>query len=469
MKKIYPEYNRVIKIIGRQEFDNSKEYVLSNYTVMQDTDDGTLVFNTLTKQMILLENDEQITPNDFFVTNWFYIEKTIDQYDFYKSFIKEYDKRYPLEHSDIVSDFVILTTTGCNARCGYCYEKGLEVTAMSEKTALDIGNWIMKKSGDAEIGISWFGGEPLTNSKVISVICQTLKDNGRKYKSSMVSNGYLLDTIDIDTMKNLWNLKRVQITLDGTENEYNRIKAFLYKNGSAFKKVISNIDYLLANDITVSVRMNISTENYSDLNKLVDYLHEKYSTNKNFYLYGHVIVNDSNINLPKEDNQIMYESLKKLHSKIIEQNFNELRDLSSIVGLRRNHCMSDTGGGLVINPKGELTVCEHFVSGDEVFGTIYDDEYNQEIIESWKEYDEDVEACKSCAYRPMCCLLKKCAGESKCDESFIDYNMFIIKQGMIALYNHYLEDVKLGHDYYNVPVCNVNVEEVQGTVTYLYQ
>ena len=105
----------------------------------------------------------------------------------------------------------ILTTTGCNARCPYCYEKGLKTVQMSEKTQNDVCNFI-KTSGYKDISIVWFGGEPLLNVQPIDSILSFCNLNGIHVESTMISNGYLVGKY-LDKIVNDWQIKKIQIKL----------------------------------------------------------------------------------------------------------------------------------------------------------------------------------------------------------------------------------------------------------------
>lgn len=69
--------------------------------------------------------------------------------------------------------------------------------------------------------LAWFGGEPLYNAQVIDLICNDLVERGIGYESSMISNGFLFDEKLIKRAAELWRLRQIQITLDGTEGVYN--------------------------------------------------------------------------------------------------------------------------------------------------------------------------------------------------------------------------------------------------------
>ena len=68
----------------------------------------------------------------------------------------------------------ILTTTKCNARCFYCYEHGVEKKDMDQDVAVALINYIKENIGQRKLHITWFGGEPLVNKKVIDYISSTL-------------------------------------------------------------------------------------------------------------------------------------------------------------------------------------------------------------------------------------------------------------------------------------------------------
>jgi UTP--glucose-1-phosphate uridylyltransferase len=87
----------------------------------------------------------------------------------------------------------------------------------------------------------------------------------------MTSNGYLFDEKLVTKAVHSWNLEDIQITLDGTENVYNKTKNYIYKNTNAFKRVIDNIGLLLKAGVRVMIRLNIGEHNKEDLYELVKY------------------------------------------------------------------------------------------------------------------------------------------------------------------------------------------------------
>ena len=184
----------------------------------------------------------------------------------------------------IIEKYTIFTTTACNARCFYCFENGWKTTDMSEETAAQAAEFILRKSGDEVIHIDWFGGEPLYNAKVIDIISRRIQKSGRRYYSLMISNGYLFDDDMIRKARDLWNLQSVGITIDGTEPVYNRIKSYIYKEGNPFERVLNNIDRLQKAGIGLSIRLNMDRHNVEDLYQLVDVLGERFGGREHMYI-----------------------------------------------------------------------------------------------------------------------------------------------------------------------------------------
>ena len=82
-----------------------------------------------------------------------------------------------------------------------------------------------------------------------------------------------------------WNLKKVQIALDGTEEVYNRIKAYEDSSQNAFERVLGNMDTLLETGIRVRVRLNMDSKNAEDICELIDLLGKRYKGKKGFSAY----------------------------------------------------------------------------------------------------------------------------------------------------------------------------------------
>ena len=83
----------------------------------------------------------------------------------------------------------ILTTTACNARCEYCYEKGFKIETMTLETANKLVDYILKLPRMDKFYIHWFGGEPLLNENIIDLV---MKKVYNFLKSKVLKYMYIL-------------------------------------------------------------------------------------------------------------------------------------------------------------------------------------------------------------------------------------------------------------------------------------
>lgn len=399
-------------VIGAQSYDNNKIYRLINYCIETEVDNHLLLYNCLTKELLSLsENEKKFLINATFDTDselikklinaWFLVPVDFDDCDFSDqvcNLVKAFNNKREITNYDI------LTTTDCNARCFYCFECDTIKKNMTKETAIAVAEYIKKKSQKKKIHIQWFGGEPLYNVAVIDIISKHLIDDGINFDSTMTTNGYLFDDEVIKRAKDFWKLRSVQITLDGKRESYNRIKNFIY-DGDAYSKVTENIGKLLDNNIGVVIRLNIDKHNSSELFDLVEELAEKYREKKGCMIRPAMLFEDTGkykfIRSDEERNNLAAD-VKRLRKRIKELGYSRNSVLLNNA-YKTNRCMADSKNSVMILPDGNLGKCEHHLE-DKLIGHISMD---PEII-AWKEYIPRTETCKTCKVYPTCFKLKDC-------------------------------------------------------------
>ena len=163
MKVIIPTTPLIDQIIGPQKRADGQRYRLMTYVVQQPVDDGLLLYNTLTCSMVLLTPDEatDITAKGELIDRWFLVPQDYDDQKACREIRQMASILMPAAQT--INKYTILTTTGCNARCFYCYEKGTKPVTMTAETASKVVRYIVAHRGDEEIKLKWFGGEPLVN------------------------------------------------------------------------------------------------------------------------------------------------------------------------------------------------------------------------------------------------------------------------------------------------------------------
>lgn len=418
MRIISGVFRSVYETLGYQKYSSLNKYALIPYMVHIPIDEGVLLFNVFTREIIWLSIEEWVQISESkvespvkkrLVEHWYLIPDDID----HKSLVYAFNRCHAMKFGNKPGKLklcTIFTTTECNARCSYCYEAGCSKRSMTKETALDVAKFIESHS-DPNVHLKWFGGEPLCNPEVIDTISGYLQGKGIAYDASMVSNGYLIDQQDSGKIKNLWRLNRVQITLDGTQDVYNRTKKYIMP-GNAFEKVLKNIEYLLSLDIKVNIRLNLSLDNYLDLSALTDALQEQFKVySRLINVYAHPLFDGETFHPTTSEKKKLYDEYISL------QNHINKTDIGCSVGIpriRHTQCMADDGKSTVILPGGELSLCEHHCD-DEFYGTIYSENYDQNMIQSWSEPAEELQECEACFYYPVCIRLKKCPAKATCD------------------------------------------------------
>ena len=395
-------------------------YRLMHFIVQQPVEEGLLLYHVMTKALVLLnpdevkqfEKDPSAVPG--LVEGWFAVPYSHDDLKLARE-VHAVGKMLS-KPAKGVSSYAILPTTDCNARCFYCYEKGRSRIPMSSETAKATAQYIIRnRNGEDTVKIRWFGGEPLYNKKVITLICTELKKAGVTYRSSMVSNGLLFDEPTVVEAVELWKLKRVQITLDGTEPVYNRIKNYVNPEGSAFSMVLGNIRLLVNAGVEVSIRLNIDRHNADDLFLLADQIGAEFGSSPLVRVYSHTLFEACNakaaVTHSEAQRRELFRKQRLLRVKLRELGLSSPRRLSH--SLKLNHCMADNDSSVVILPDGHIGKCEHF-SESEWFSHVSSCEIDESVIASFKELCPDLEACGECPLYPDCIRLSKCEEAVHC-------------------------------------------------------
>lgn len=433
MQEIIPTTSLVEQIVGRQKRTDGQRYRLMTYVVQQPIDDGMLLYNTLTCSLVLLTPDEaaDITAQQELIDRWFLVPQEHDDQKLCRQVRQMAALLKPVAKA--ITSYIILTTTGCNARCFYCYEKGTKPVTMTAETADKVVRYIVKHRGDEKVSLKWFGGEPLVNAKVIDQICTELCEQGVPFRSSMISNGYLFDADRVQRAKDLWQLRSVQITLDGTELIYNRVKDYVYRGVNAFERVLQNIAMLTAAGIRVSIRLNVDKHNIGEMTELVQLLHQRFGTNEHLSIYSHELFGERT----PEDEVEIFALQTQLAQQIAACGYkNHERGLQKNVKL--NHCMADDNGGVVVAPDGNLGKCEHYIDSN-FFGHIDSEERDETVIRKFKERRADIDACATCPYYPQCIRLTMCEPEPTiCTPGRQQYLLSEMKDTMKYEYERYL-------------------------------
>ncbi len=409
------------------------------YVLKQECDDGILLYNVLSCEMLFLTAVEvgEKSANEKLIEKWFLVPEDFEDFSFAKKvkrirqLVYKTDTRKKLMAS--IDRFWILTTTECNARCFYCHESGIPQLSMSSEIADDVLNYILKH-GASKIHIMWYGGEPLVNLTAIDYISQGLLDHGIEFNSSMISNGYMFDDERAHKAKTLWHLDEVQITLDGLEDTYNRVKAYVRKDDqSLFYVILGNIEVLLQQGIHVKIRMNLDEYNVDELFALADLLLERFHDYKNCSIYSAPFLEDclgTCYKRTEEKRRYVFQKYFELNT-ILNQHGKLTRSELATTMNSEMRCIA-LANVRVIFPDGKFAYCHDYQDGI-IEGDIYE---NEPPIERRWEYAKcipETAKCEQCIRFPQCVRLEKCFN-NKCNDELINEWVWTTRNEMIWAY-----------------------------------
>ncbi|MFH2046208.1 MAG: radical SAM protein [Pseudomonadota bacterium] len=368
--------------------------------------------------------------------------------------------RFKYESQRFNTSILALTvcpTLSCNFACPYCFESpSIQQGYMSEETINCLIQFLeahlpSKKS----LLLTWFGGEPLLGLSIIDRLSKTIielcEKNEVEYSSSIITNGYLLNRENAETL--LANqITRVQVTIDGTENVHNATRSL--KNGKGtFNRIITNV--LCCKDILdVAIRINLHNKNAYDMDKLIAYLAEKGLANQ---AYVDRVTDEAHSNrcLSCDDfTSLSIDDFSKYETRALNVFANQ-RILDRKLKPKPTFCAATTLSMFVLDPAGNIFKCWHSVGNiHESIGNIHQEsiELNENHIDwlSYLPYDDD--KCCSCICLPICqggCIYQKILGVKvfgECDSirsNLVDTLRIVIDND--------LNSTKLSHD--NVVTC----------------
>lgn len=415
--KILLEGDRNILKLLCKHIDKTCNYVPSKYLICLEVDEGVLLGNTLTGELVLLSQVEkeyfdripQCYKDEFkdLIVHHFLVPELCDEFNIVnqlRSILLTKKK-----NEDTINHYNILPTTACNARCFYCYQSGTMQVSMDKEVADSLVEFIASHNNNKKVILSWFGGEPTLGCNRIDQICRKLDLYGVQFESDMISNGYLFDEKLVKKAKDIWKLMSIQITLDGSEQKYIETKQYIGVQENPYKRVLRNVDLLLDADIEVRLRLNIDAHNSKDILVLIDELVSRFNGRKKLHVYvwkldegkGYSPIHHTETE--REELDLEFERIQGvLESRGWPQIWNPRFPMLTL-----RSCMADDSSFIQCAPNGVLSKCEDKIF-EHTVGNIKDGIINKEGIDWWSER-VFFEECRSCPLFPSCNrLLKNC-------------------------------------------------------------
>ena len=313
-----------------------------------------------------------------------------------------------------ITHYVILPTTTCNARCFYCFEQGMQYRKMSRETVENTLRFILqnKPKNQNRIHIHWFGGEPMCAADHIDRICEGLAEAGIEFSAEMTSNGSLFTEELAHKAAQIWNIAKIQITLDGMAEEYALRKRYTNAIQDPFETVIRNIHLLIAAGISVAVRLNVDENNLGEIYRVVDFLGKEFSAaeKKKMAVYAHSLFGQSGdgaVDCP------LVAGSDELEIRVQEINDYILRhelvpfDPGPLFTLKTHYCMVTAPEcNVLIDAEGRLFACDAMPENMR-----YGDVKSGIDAERWKKVAAPCSIraeCEQCVFLPQCTEFDRC-------------------------------------------------------------
>ncbi|MCL2869365.1 SPASM domain-containing protein [Candidatus Saccharibacteria bacterium] len=341
----------------------------------------------------------------------------------------------------------ILTNLSCNLDCPYCFEDKTG-DFMSIETADAYIEWLKPQLRNAsKLYVTWYGGEPLLNKRVIHCITKKIlplqTEYGFEYSAGIVTNGVLLTKTFTDLASQL-HICGVQITLDGDHDDHNRYRCLRKDHAGTFDTILDNLAYFCQNvysDTANILRVNITDQNYDGIPDLLGRIPQVVKEKSMLLLRW--IYSSKNGRTPNTEfsaekrGKSPYTNLAPLY---------ELADSLGFVtnsmdeGRTYNFCECDFDGEFLIDQDGDLFMCTHCMDKSESVGNVRGGFSTQRDALRYANFISqnpfDDRECLACKLLPLCkggCRKARFLGKKACTDAKSDTKSYVLQKYYKAL------------------------------------
>ena len=425
------EFNDFVKVLGDSSFSIPETVQESRFNYWEHREDFHVVYNSLYNSLIYLSYEEFLQMRKDASLKSSLIRELTEQGIFVDKSWDEKKLYFSLSDAERIFDvkelsLVLTTTMECNARCAYCYEAGAVKKTFDENAKNKILPFLEKQGMQNGVSITWFGGEPLLNTDLINYVTEELLKRNVKFSAYLISNGSMLNENMLKQRFDYWHIKGMQITIDGTQEQYNKIKRYQKGYDNVYEQLLSNIRLAGESGIHVDIRLNIDQRNQEDIIALATQLTAYYAEQENITFYPAFIAG-TNYTVPQEE--------RVPFLKLLLETVNDPAKLSFTTKIhstaRTSPCNIANYRAFGIDVDGYLYDCEHYVGKAEqsigdVWGGLAKPDTRTRKFNFAKE-------CMDCIWIPKCfggCQAHRLSGDIPC----------MVESYMIPAYIAYMAD-----------------------------
>ena len=254
-------------------------YKPSRFNIFAKTSSGgDVVANTFSQSVSVLEKDEAEALSNIEAKGagsmtegleaaGLIVSSDIDELDLIRKGL-DCAKRDP-SHATVT----VLTTLDCNFNCPYCFQersRGLMETRVQNLVIQHLSEVVAQlrpKEGHEEppeLGLCFTGGEPLLAPVAIKRIALAARELCEacdvRLRTSMITNGYLLNPEMASLLEALSPSWNIQVTLDGPKETHDA-RRFLRGGDATYDRIVENVLALSPDVFTVKLRVNVDKTN----------------------------------------------------------------------------------------------------------------------------------------------------------------------------------------------------------------
>ena len=330
-------------------------------------------------------------------------------------------------------ELILLASEDCNFRCEYCYEDFKRGT-MQPQVRSSIKKLVAKRVADGvrNLGVSWFGGEPLYGFAAIEDLgpyfVKMVEEHSLNYSVSMTTNGYLLSPDVADKLLS-WRIKNFQITVDGTAEQHDRNRHGR-DGGGTFETIFFNLKMLKkrSDDFFVRIRINFDARSHPHLEDFLALVQREFGGDSRYGVAFYGVGQwggDNDANLDVCGQREVYQIQAKMEASALEKGI-QFSTLGEKSGPGGQVCYAARPYNFVIGADGKVMKCtvsldkqDNNIVGvlDEEGDLRLDDERYALWVEPVFETDK---SCQICYLLPSCqglsCpLMRFSHNQSPCD------------------------------------------------------
>ena len=324
-----------------------------------------------------------------------------------------------------LTTMVLNVTNQCNLSCTYCYEygedkivdteNGKQPKFMTEETAREAVEFVLKESGDNRVAhITFFGGETLMNfpvlARTIAYARQRGAEIGKEVDFSLTTNATLLKPDIIEFLAD--NRVGVTISIDGPKEVQDKFRVF--NNGAGSYEVVApKIKELLkrhrsrpigARVTLTSGEMNIKRI-YTHLTEEMGFWEVGFAPVTTASTRGHAIADDGYDRMLGEFRDLAYEFLDAAAANRHHGFSNVKETLEELhKGVSKAYPCGAGLGLLGVATDGDIALCHRFAGSDaHKVGTVRDGiDRGAQLAFLDKHHIANKTDCSVCWARPLC-------------------------------------------------------------------